>query len=382
MFVHKIAGHHARAGAPLAEVKGHAERAANAIRSLGLSLSTCTLPGRPREERLGAGEAELGLGIHGEPGVDRIDMAAAKELVARVAERLDDGGSEPLAALMNNLGAVPPMEMALLARELLETRLGDRIELFVGPAALMTSLDMNGFSISVLPLDEARREALVSRVAPSAWPAARVIREVETRPLAAALAAREDEPSDDPLARRTLEAVCGALVAAEADLDALDAKIGDGDAGATLAGAARAIQGDLDALPLADGARLFAALSDRLTARVGGSSGVLLAILTAAAGEAFDGDWLAALSAGVDRMKQYGGAELGDRTMLDALVPALEARGRGAAAAAEAARAGADATAKMKSARAGRAAYVGADALAGVVDPGAEAVARVFAALK
>ena len=78
------------------------------------------------------------------------------------------------------------------------------------------------------------------------------------------------------------------------------------------------------------------------------------------------------------RMKEIGGAGPGDRTMIDALEPALDALGDGLAAAAAAARKGADATASMTRANAGRAAYIAADRLSGHVDPGAEAVARLF----
>jgi dihydroxyacetone kinase len=80
-------------------------------------------------------------------------------------------------------------------------------------------------------------------------------------------------------------------------------------------------------------------------------------------------------------MQQIGGAGLGDRTMVDALHPALEALGDGLAAATRAARAGADHTATMRRAKAGRAAYISAGNLEGHVDPGAEAVARLFEAL-
>ena len=74
LFVHKIAGHLAEAGAPLAEVAAAARAAAADIRSLGISLSSCAIPGQAAEARMGDDEAELGLGIHGEPGVERIPL--------------------------------------------------------------------------------------------------------------------------------------------------------------------------------------------------------------------------------------------------------------------------------------------------------------------
>lgn len=166
----------------------------------------------------------------------------------------------------------------------------------------------------------------------------------------------------------------------EKDLNALDAKSGDGDTGSTLAGAARALQAALDRLPLADPTQLYRAIGMELAQTMGGSSGVLLAIFFAAAGDASAGgkDWIGALSAGLDRVMQVGGAAPGHRTMIDALAPALAALPQGVGAAAAAARAGADSTAAMTRARAGRATYLSADKLKGFNDPGAEGVARLF----
>jgi dihydroxyacetone kinase len=87
---------------------------------------------------------------------------------------------------------------------------------------------------------------------------------------------------------------------------------------------------------------------------------------------------IGALKAGLDRIRQVGGAQEGDRTMIDALAPALDALEGGLAAAAAAARQGANATAGITRARAGRASYLSAESLAGHNDPGAEAVALLF----
>lgn len=379
LFVHKIAGHLAEAGASLETVANAARSVAADVRTLGLALETCTLPGQARADRIAAGEVELGLGIHGEPGFEKIPMAERDVLVQRVANRLEEvAGDGTFVALVNNLGTVPPIEMFAIARALVDTSLGARIAMMIGPAPLMTSLDMNGFSISLLPLDDDRSEALSSPVAPSAWPGIHSVGSVVGRAMPEALAAPPPQPSSNDAVRATVEAICAALVEAESDLDALDAKVGDGDAGATLAGAARILEAHLDELPFADGRALLTSISALLGEHAGGSSGVLLAITTASAAEAFDEDWPAALLAGVAAMKTYGGAARGDRTMIDALEPALEAAADGSKAAAAAARAGADETAGMTKARAGRSSYLNEDALSGNVDPGAEAVARVF----
>ena len=165
-----------------------------------------------------------------------------------------------------------------------------------------------------------------------------------------------------------------------ADLNALDAHSGDGDTGSTLAGAARALIGAMDRLPLADHTQLYRAIGQELSQTMGGSSGVLLAIFFAAAGDAASSGMTMreALWAGLDRMQEIGGARLGDRTMIDALQPALDALGEGLGAAAQAARRGADHTATLVKANAGRASYISAEQLQGHVDPGAEAVARLF----
>jgi dihydroxyacetone kinase len=138
------------------------------------------------------------------------------------------------------------------------------------------------------------------------------------------------------------------------------------------------------ALPLNNTAQLLQLVGERLATVMGGSSGVLMSIFFTAAGQAVhDGKSLPeALLRGLHQMKHYGGADLGDRTLIDALQPALEAlRDSGLDAAASAAKAGAAKTATMQTAGAGRSSYVNSESLEGVTDPGAVAIAEVFAAL-
>ena len=182
-----------------------------------------------------------------------------------------------------------------------------------------------------------------------------------------------------------VQQVCEVLLRSEAELNALDAKVGDGDTGTTFATAARSVRDELVAstLPLAASDQLCLAIGDRLGRAAGGSSGVLMSIFftAAGAGMARSDSWLVALENGVAALVRYGGAKPGDRTLLDALVPALEALEQGGiGAAAAAAEHGAAATASMKRARAGRASYVPAANLLGVEDPGATAVALAFRA--
>ncbi|MGS4944822.1 dihydroxyacetone kinase subunit DhaK [Meridianimarinicoccus sp. RP-17] len=381
LLVHKIAGALAEDGADLDTVAAAAQGVIDGVVSLGMSLSTCTLPGAAREDRIPAGMAELGLGIHGEAGVEQVPFADARGAMGMVADRLAghlDAG--PHVALLNNLGGATPLEMSVLAEELLASGIGTQIESLVGPGALMTSLDMRGFSVSLLPLDDARRAALAAPVAPAAWPGCNPVSAVDVRPLPDGLVPIKPMPSADPARRAYLAKCCSLFMGMESDLNALDAKSGDGDTGSTLAGAARALDAALDRLPLADLTQLYRAIGLELSQTMGGSSGVLLAIFFTAAGDAAASGHgpVAALRAGLDRVQQVGGANPGDRTMVDALMPALDALDDGYGPAAAAARAGADRTATITRAKAGRASYVGADKLAGHNDPGAEAVARLF----
>src|SRR5438270_262137 len=178
LCVHKIAGHLAEAGCDLEAVRAAAQDGASAVHSLGVSLSTCTIPGQEPHGRLGARQAELGLGIHGEPGAAIIEPDSVEQIVDLMVERLSErlpAGNSKLGVLINNLGSVPPMEMGVIANQVASSRLGPRIELVFGPATLMTSLDMNGFSLSLVELNDRRREALLSPVGPIAWaPGARL----------------------------------------------------------------------------------------------------------------------------------------------------------------------------------------------------------------
>jgi ATP-dependent dihydroxyacetone kinase len=384
LFVHKIAGALADQGADLEAVSQAAHRVVDRVVSIGMSLDTCTVPGSPKENRIDPGKAELGLGIHGEAGIEQVEFSNARDAMKMVIDRLAPKiGRGPHVALLNNLGGATPLEMAVLAEELVRSRIGDQVRWLVGPAPLMTSLDMQGFSVSLLPVDDADEVALLAPVAPWAWPGCLAVGAVPVVSLPDGLAAIPPTPSKNDATAAFLRRGCDILIASEAELNALDAKSGDGDTGSTLATAARALVKAMDRLPLADLTQLYRAIGLELSQTMGGSSGVLLAIFFAAAGDASasGSTATAALKSGLDRIQQVGGARPGHRTMIDALLPALEALPKGLVAAARAARQGADVTATITRAKAGRASYISAAQLAGHNDPGAEAVARLFEGL-
>src|SRR5699024_10924041 len=194
---------------------------------------------------------------------------------------------------------------------------------------LMTSLNMYGFSVSALVLSDALRTALRAPVAPAAWSPA-------VTPLAPAVVALPELDAEngavpaqaDADTEQYLQCMCAALVAAEKQLNELDAQVGDGDTGSTVAAGARAVQAALagPGLPLLAHDALLHELGRLLARHMGGSSGVLLSLLFTAAGNALaDGGTLtAALQQGLLSMQEYGGARIGDRTFVDALLPALD----------------------------------------------------------
>ena len=381
LFVHKITGAMAEAGATLDEVTRAAEKVISGTKSLGMSLDTCTVPGSPKEDRIAVGKAELGLGIHGEAGVEQIDYVNVANAVAAVAEKLAPVmDNKPHVVLLNNLGGASVLEMSIIAYELTKSSISKNLKFIVGPAAMMTSLDMRGFSVSVYALGKDEVEYMQKSCGPAAWPGCVDITPVSIVELPDGLTPIRPVPSEHQATADFLTKCCDILISAEVDLNALDAKSGDGDTGSTLAGAGRAMIGALDRLPLADHTQLYRAIGQELSQTMGGSSGVLLAIFFTAAGDAASSGlpMVEVLKAGLSRMQEIGGAQVGDRTMVDALKPALDALESGLKPAADAARKGAIHTSTIVKAKAGRASYISAEQLEGHIDPGAEAVARLF----
>lgn len=384
LIVHKIAGEVSEAGGTLENVLAAAARAAANVISIGMSLDTCSVPGSEKEHRIDPGYMELGIGIHGEPGVEQVKFESARQAISIAVNAFKPKMKfAKYVAFVNNLGGLTALEMAVLSKELFASTIGGRLTHIIGPSSMMTALDMKGFSITLYPLN-IDDELLLSEPSPlNAWPGMKALVEPPVMPMPSGVSLLKFTPSTDARAKALIIKCCETLIAAESDLNTLDAKIGDGDTGSTLARAARALLSVLDKLPLADSAQLCLAVGQELNQSMGGSSGVLLSIFFSAAGDfARKGhDVNAALSNGLASMKKVGGAKVGDCTMIDALEPALIALKSSLSEAAIASRKGANQTAEMNIANAGRASYISADQLLGVTDPGAEAVARVFEAL-
>ncbi|WP_338558853.1 dihydroxyacetone kinase subunit DhaK [Erwinia sp. E_sp_B04_7] len=388
-LVHKVAGFAAGQGKSLKEVAALASEAIEATASIGLAFSSCHVPGEQQDDRVKQGHSELGMGIHGEPGASTLKTQNSLEIVRVLTEKLaaHNPDEKKVALLVNNLGGFSALEMAVLTRETLKTSLGKTVRLLIGPATLVSALDMKGFSLSTLVLTPALEEALLAPVETSGWQPAVTVQALQRVKGEKVQQAQQVRPSENAAVAAVVEQVCQTLVELESELNQLDAKVGDGDTGSTFAAGAGKVLKELQEkkLPLNELSALLTLVGEQLAVVMGGSSGVLMSIMFTAAGQKLEeGKPLAeALSWGLDRMQHYGGAQPGDRTMIDALHPAFAAlvAGKDLTAVAAAAKQGADETATMTSAKAGRSSYLNQESLNGVKDPGAYAVEQVFARL-
>ena len=166
IFVYKIAGAKADELAPIEEVKRVAEKAAASVRTMGVALTPCIVPevGKPGFS-IGEDEMEIGMGIHGEPGIHRGKLKPADDVVdtmmTAILADLPFQKDDEVAVLINGLGATPKEEMYIVYRridQILKEKGISVFHVYVGEFA--TSMEMAGFSISVLRLDEELKKLL------------------------------------------------------------------------------------------------------------------------------------------------------------------------------------------------------------------------------
>lgn len=176
VFVHKIAGAAAEEGKSLEEVQAVAQKTIDNVRSMGMAMTPCILPavGTPGFE-LADDEVEIGMGIHGEPGINREHTMTAKELAKKMVDLIlndYDYTNSDVAVMVNGLGGTPLMELYIYYNEvekLLKEKNINVYRAFVGN--YMTSLEMSGCSVTLLKLDDELKHYLD---APSEAPAFRV----------------------------------------------------------------------------------------------------------------------------------------------------------------------------------------------------------------
>ncbi|MGI6192879.1 MAG: dihydroxyacetone kinase subunit DhaK [Christensenellales bacterium] len=163
VLVHKIAGAYAEEGAELSEVKRIAEKVIANVRTMGMAIAPCTVPaaGKPGFE-LKEDEMEMGIGIHGEPGTYRAPLKTANEIADEMLEKiLADREFKEVAVLVNGFGGTPVMELYVVNNHVNDVLASKGIKVYktiVGN--FMTSIEMQGCSITLLELDDELKKGL------------------------------------------------------------------------------------------------------------------------------------------------------------------------------------------------------------------------------
>ncbi|KAH7008320.1 Dak1 domain-containing protein [Ilyonectria destructans] len=418
VLVLKIAGALAALGRPLDEVATLARTMAANLVSVGASLEHVHVPGRKvnTEEGLAAGEVEVGMGIHNEPGSERSKLELP-ELVSKMLTQLLDPSDKDRAfvnfssnetvLMINNLGGVSVLEMGGITAEVvtqLEAKHGIRpVRILCG--TYMTSLNGLGFSISLLQVPPQKSDApgvielldasaeVVGWSAPiqtSTWDAKNTATMTESTG-ASHETKSSDLKMDAAVAQSALKNALDRVIAAEPDITRYDTVVGDGDCGIGLKRGAEAILKHLGEHPFTgDVMRDLGAIVSIVENNMDGTSGALFAIflnalvhaLSGVAGTATPEVWAKALKQSNEALSKYTPARPGDRTLVDALYPFVEVLGEtgDVKKAAEAARKAADETKGMQ-ASLGRSVYVGGSGYQEVPDPGAWGLACFFLGL-
>lgn len=346
--VFKTASGAAEAGYPFDEVRRIAERCNDRTRSLGVAFDGATLPGQHEPLfTVPDGQMGVGLGIHGEPGVSESELPSASELARRLVDGVlaetPEGAGNRVAVLLNGLGSTKYEELFVLwarVAPLLREAGLEPVDPEVGE--LVTSLDMAGCSLTVTWLDEELERfwssgvdtpAYRKGVTTAAGPGSHEHRRAKTERAELAVAAEVGQRCAHHAAD-AFEALATAIEESAEELGKLDAIAGDGDHGRGMskgAGAARdAARRTADAK--AGPADVLAAAGDAWAADAGGTSGVLWGAALRAFGSALPADRPATakdLASGAQQALQklatLGKAELGDKTMLDAVDPFVTA---------------------------------------------------------
>ncbi|MCM3629459.1 dihydroxyacetone kinase subunit DhaK [Paenibacillus glycanilyticus] len=429
VLVHKIAGAAAEAGWSLSEVKAAAENAIAHVRSIGFAFTSCTVPAKGTPTfAIGEDEMEYGVGIHGEPGIRREKRISADELAGRMVTELlaslniSAGSSDEIAVLVNGFGGTPLQELYLLNNGVMRELHARGItvnKVFVGN--YMTSIDMAGASLSIMKLDEQLRQLLNEECDTPAF----LVRGGASEPVSYA-ALEETVHNRDAVSYRVetseeyaivrngklslrnmtylIDKMCEIIIENEVPFCDLDSHAGDGDFGMSVAKGFKQLKAEWKDIVggSEDIGSFLHACSLIIMEHCGGASGPIWGSAFRAGGKYAEGkaeltvaevaELLDAVVKGIQATgeRSFGrGAVVGDKTLIDALIPYADswktAAGAGTElkaagiAAAEAAVAGAKQTETIV-ARMGRAGTVGERSI-GYPDAGAYALGVIFTGL-
>ncbi|MGG0456436.1 dihydroxyacetone kinase subunit DhaK [Bacillus mycoides] len=423
IFVHKIAGAAAEAGMDLGAVKAVAEKAAANVRTIGLALTSCTVPasGSPTFT-LAEDEMEYGVGIHGEPGIKREKTLSADELANRMTNDLvkdlgvKDG--EEIALLVNGFGGTPLQELYLFNNAVTRELAARNIKInrvFVGN--YMTSIDMAGMSLTVMKLDDELKTLLSKECNTPAFKVdgpvesveyVNVLEGVEEKEVSFELETAEEHAvmKDNVITLNNMvylvDKMSDIIIKNEVPFCELDTHAGDGDFGMSVAKGFKQLKREWHSIVEQENVTIGSFLdgcSMIIMEHCGGASGPIwggaFRAASKAAGEKREltakefAEMLQAALQGIQSIgeRSFGrGAVVGDKTLVDALAPCVDSWLDSASnevdvktafeKGAEAAVKGAEYTKEIV-ARMGRAGTVGERSL-GYPDAGAHALGVIF----
>lgn len=344
--VFKVAGAAAEAGLAIDEVERITRRANDRTFSFGVAFGGCTLPGSTEPLfTVPKGMMALGLGIHGEPGIRDTEIASASDLAKLLVDTIlkeRPSGARRAGVLLNGLGATKYEELFVLWGAVEKRLLAEGVEL-VAPECgeYVTSLDMQGCSLTVMWLDE---ELERFWLAPCDTPVFRRGATFSTEPTAFVAGPDEAELIFDPSSEASrksaqclaevVDAIVDTLSKAEAELGRIDAFAGDGDHGQGMRRGATAAREAIHlAVSRGAGARsALAAAGDAWADRAGGTSGAIWGLMLRSWSSAFSDntaagsiDVVRGARLALDDVMRLGGAKPGDKTLVDSFVPFVEA---------------------------------------------------------
>lgn len=356
VFVIKIAGAACDAGYDLEEVVRIAEKARDRINTIGLATSPGTLPGNDKPTfELPDDEVEFGMGLHGEPGIERTKMKPANELVDRMYHELkkEMGLTEgdEIAVLVNGLGSTPLLELNIVFHELNKHFMKDGLKVYDAEVkTYCTCMEMGGFSITILKLDEELKKYLdapcyspyyakgeLTGASYQAEVEEEEEQEFDENDVEEAVIVRSKEGELTELnaadTKNMLLYIADKIIANKPYLTEVDSVIGDGDHGIGMAGGMQKAKKKL--LNMDEGFNvyaLFEAAGTAMLMSMGGASGVIFGSLYLAGAKGMEAAQIigAAELAQMERkslvaIQERGKASVGDKTMVDALAPAVEA---------------------------------------------------------
>ncbi|KAK9455014.1 Dak1 domain-containing protein [Dipodascopsis uninucleata] len=422
VLVHKTVGAAAEAGLSLPEIEVLATAVTENIATIGASLDHCTVPGRDPTQQLALGpdELEIGMGIHNEPGVEKVSPLPTREgLVEKLLSILVSGEdpersfvsfskSDDVILLVNNLGGISNLELGsfvqVAASRLNEVYGLNLVRIFSG--TFTTALDGPGFSLTLLNLTKAGEPSILEYIdAPTLAPGW-TIKNLWTGSSSCKFKPRREiqQESTGPVLKTDPERIRALLVAARNSIVKYEPKItlydtvaGDGDCGETLLNGSSGILSALEnrTLHLDNAVQLALEIVDIVEDCMGGTSGGIYAIFLSALAQALgntaengtlDIATLAkCLKFALDTLYRYTRARPGDRTLIDALAPFVTTlvETKDFNIAVDSAKMGFEATRKLQ-AKFGRASYVAQSAITnfdnegGLPDPGALGVVAIL----